>query len=171
MVDFQPADLYGLFSDVYSSSQGMSETLEDKFPDLASFRKDLAVLYGLPGAVALVVEIAQKPVAYVIIRPRKQSRLRHTADLSMGVAHAVRGQGLGGAALRAGLERAFAAPELEIVYLMVRSDNTPAIRLYERAGFETLALLNRDTKIGDSYSDGLLMRTFVDGQPGWRTAW
>jgi ribosomal protein S18 acetylase RimI-like enzyme len=46
---------------------------------------------------------------------------------------------------------------------MVRSDNDPAIRLYRNAGFEQLAVLDRDTKIGDSYRDGILMRKFVRG--------
>ena len=44
---------------------------------------------------------------------------------------------------------------------MVRSDNEAAIRLYRHAGFEQLAVLDRDTKIGDSYRDGILMRKFV----------
>jgi len=159
---YSPADLYTLFQDVYSSSEGMSETLEDKYPCLNDFEEDIVALQSLPGAIALAVEIVQEPVAYLTIRPRKQSRLRHTADLNMGVAHAARGQGLGGLVLQAGLKRASASPELEIIYLMVRSDNTPAIRLYEKMGFETLAILSRDTKIAASYFDGLLMRKFVD---------
>jgi ribosomal protein S18 acetylase RimI-like enzyme len=159
---YSPAELYGLFKDVYSSSGEMSETLEEKYPDLASFENDLAVLQSIPGAIALVAEIAHKPVAYVTIRPRRQSRLRHTADLNMGVAHIARGQGTGEFVLRAGLEQAFSSSELEIVYLMVRSDNAPAIRLYKKAGFETMTVLHRDTKIADSYFDGILMRKFVD---------
>lgn len=42
-------------------------------------------------------------------------------------------------------------------------DNAPAIRLYRRAGFETLAVLKRDTRIADRHYDGLLMRRFVRG--------
>jgi len=160
---YSPADLYSLFRDVYSSSDGMSETLEEKYPCLNAFEKDIVVLQSLPGAIALAIEIAQAPVAYLTIRPRQQSRLRHTADLNMGVAHATRGQGLGGLVLQSGLERACDSTELEIIYLMVRSDNIPAIGLYKKTGFETLAILSRDTKIATTYYDGLLMRKFVDG--------
>ena len=159
---YSSSALYGLFELVYSSAQTMSETMEEKYPDLASFEKDLAALQNLPGAVALVAEIDEKPVAYLIIKPRKQSRLRHTADLSMGVADSARGQGMGKLILQAGIERATALPELEIVYLMVRADNAPAIRLYEGMGFATMATLNRDTKVGTDYFDGILMRRFVD---------
>ncbi|HDS44522.1 MAG TPA: N-acetyltransferase [Methanomicrobia archaeon] len=63
--------------------------------------------------------------------------------------------------LQAALERASASAELEILYLMVRADNEPAIRLYKKMGFEVVAILSRDTRIGDAYFDGLLMRTFV----------
>jgi len=44
---------------------------------------------------------------------------------------------------------------------MVRLDNAPAVCLYKKMGFEELAVLSRDTKIGDAYFDGLLMRKFV----------
>lgn len=159
---YSSAALYGLFKDVYSSSAGMSETQEEKYPSISAFDEDLVALQNLPGAIALAAEIGQKPVAYLTIRPRRPSRLRHTADLNMGVAHAARGQGLGEAILEAGLARAAASPELEIIYLMVRSDNAPAISLYRRMGFETLTILSRDTKIGASYFDGMLMRRFVN---------
>ncbi|MGC9445332.1 MAG: GNAT family N-acetyltransferase [Candidatus Methanospirareceae archaeon] len=158
---FAVAELYALYRDVYASSEGMSETLEDKYPCLDDFTADVVALERLPGAIALAVEIAGRPVAYLIIRPRRQARLRHTADLNMGVAQAVRGQGLGRLILQAALERASASAELEILYLMVRADNEPAIRLYKKMGFEEVAILSRDTKIGDAYFDGLLMRTFV----------
>jgi RimJ/RimL family protein N-acetyltransferase len=63
--------------------------------------------------------------------------------------------------LQAALDRVAVEPAIEIVYLMVRSDNEAAVRLYLNAGFEQLAVLDRDTKIGDSYCDGILMRKFV----------
>ncbi len=156
------ADLYALYQDVYSSSEGMSETLEDKYPCLDDFEEDLVALKRLPGAIALAVEVAGRSVAYLTIRPRRQSRLRHTADINMGVAHSARGQGLGNLVLQAGLKHASASSELEILYHMVRSDNAPAVCLYKKMGFEELAVLSRDTKIGDAYFDGLLMRKFVE---------
>ena len=162
ILHFPPDELHALFADVYSSSEGMSERLEEKYADPVSLHNDLIDLCNTPGAVALAIEKANRPVAYLTIRPRRQSRLRHTADLNMGVAKAGRGQGLGEVLLTAGLAQATASPVLEIVYLMVRTDNIPAIALYRKMGFETLAILERDTKIDAAYFDGMLMRRFVD---------
>ena len=154
-------DLYGLFQEIYSSSDGMSELLEDKYPDIRRLEEDVEALYRLPGAVALIVEVDGKPAGYLIIRPRTQARLRHTAELSMGVAPVARGRRLGSLMLRAAFDRVAAESAIEIVYLMVRADNEAAIRLYRNAGFEQLAVLDRDTKVDDSYRDGVLMRKFV----------
>jgi ribosomal protein S18 acetylase RimI-like enzyme len=158
---YSAVELYGLFQEIYASSDGMSELLEDKYPDTRRLEEDVEALYRLPGAVSLVVEVDGKPAGYLIIRPRAQARLRHTAELSMGVAPAARGRRLGSLMLQAALDRVAAEPAIEIVYLMVRSDNEAAIRLYRNAGFEQLAVLDRDTKIGDSYRNGILMRKFV----------
>ena len=69
----------------------------------------------------------------------------------MGIACDARGRGLGERVLRAALEEVRAASVIEIVYLMVRADSTPAIRLYGEAGFASLAVLKSDTRIGDAY--------------------
>ncbi len=165
--DFQscsPQNLYTLFQNVYTTSDGMSENLDEKYLHFHGFEEEIVRLQSLPGAVMLVAEIEEKPAAYLIIRPRKPARLKHTADLNMGVAHSDRGQGIGGLILQAGLEKA-ALTGLEIIYLMVRSDNVPAINLYKRMGFEIVTVLHRDLKIDGRYFDGLLMRRFLMKTP------
>jgi ribosomal protein S18 acetylase RimI-like enzyme len=57
-------------------------------------------------------------------------------ELSMGVAAAFRGRGVGGALLEALLERAI-AEGVGALSLSVE-DGNPAVRLYERHGFERL---------------------------------
>jgi hypothetical protein len=42
---FAYADLYALYKDVYSTSEGMSETLDDKYPCLEDFIEDLVAAY------------------------------------------------------------------------------------------------------------------------------
>jgi len=162
---FAPLDLYDLYRDIYSFSEAMSETLEEKYPCLEDFSRDLADLGSQPGAIAIAAEAGEctgrRLAAFLTIRPRRQSRLQHTADMSMGVSSGFRGQGIGSLILQAGLKQASISGQTEIVYLMVRADNEPAIHLYRRMGFEELAALKRDTKIGEKYFDGLLMRRFL----------
>ena len=138
----------------------MSETFAEKFASFDAFESDVAARKGGAG-IALVAASDDELLAYATITPRRPSRLRHTAELNMGVATKARGQGLGEMVVRAALERALASPTIEIVYLTVRSDNAAALRLYHKVGFETLARLERDTKVGDQYFDGVLMRRWM----------
>ena len=159
--DYALPELFRLISDVYTTSDGMSETLEDKYPNLESLEQDIADLLSRPGAIAVIADIDNEPLGYLIIKPREQTKLRHTADLNMGVHHKARSRGLGKLMLEEALRRAQESPELEILYLMVRTDNVPAINLYKDFGFQTLTVLEYDTKIGTHYYNGLLMRKFV----------
>lgn len=151
-------DFLALMRDVYTTSDTMCETLDEKYPDLAAFRADLASWRGDPANCCVVAWLAGQPAAYALIRPRRAARLRHTAELSMGVAAFARGQGVGRRVLDAVLAQADASATIEIVYLTVRNDNAAAVRLYTAVGFTPLALLERDTRIGADYFDGLLMR-------------
>jgi ribosomal protein S18 acetylase RimI-like enzyme len=153
--------LYGLVADVYTTSEGMSETLEDRYPTLASFAIETEAFLSVAGAIALVAEIDRQPKAYITIKPKAQSRLKHTAELNMGVHSSARGNGIGKRLVGEALRRAEESDLLEIVYLFVRADNQPGVRLYEKAGFERLTVLSCDTKIGNDYYDAVLMRKFV----------
>jgi ribosomal protein S18 acetylase RimI-like enzyme len=97
----------------------------------------------------------------------------------MGLAPGAQGQGLGTQLLQLTLERVRAENRalqlkakaeassgghqgIEIVYLMVREDNRPAISLYRKVGFEQVAVLHKDTKISNNlYYDGIMMRLFM----------
>jgi ribosomal protein S18 acetylase RimI-like enzyme len=158
--DYPLTEVFNLITDVYSTSDGMSETLEDKYPNIESLEQDITDLLSRPGAIALIAGIDEEPLGYLIIKPREQTKLRHTADLNMGVHHTARSRGLGKLMLEEALRRAAESAKLEILYLMVRTDNVPAINLYKDYGFETLTVLEYDTKIGTSYYNGLLMRRF-----------
>lgn len=153
--------LYALLADVYATSDHMSDDFVTRYPDEAALAGELAAVLARPGGLVLVAGPAAMPDAYVIVEPRPQARLRHTADLSMGVRSAARGRGIGHALIHAALEKLAAAGIVEIVYLMVRADHSAARQLYASAGFECLATLERDTRIGDRYCDGVLMRRFV----------
>jgi len=159
--DFDISKIFGLVSDAYTTSDWMSETLEEKFPTPESFEQYVGELSARPGSIALVAEIKGELCGYLTIMPRYQAKLRHTSDLNMGVHHAFRGKGVGRSLLDEALRRSRTEGILEIIYLMVRSDNSSAIRLYENTGFDHLALLKNDIKTPKGYYDGHLMRKFV----------
>lgn len=159
--DLNTSKIYVLICDVYTTSDRMSETLEEKFPTLESFEQYINELSKRPGNLALVAETGGEPCGYLTIMPRYQAKLSHTSELNMGVHHAVRGKGIGKALLKEALQRSGTTGIIEIIYLMVRSDNTPAIGLYEDMGFDHLALLEKDIKTPECYYDGHLMRKFV----------
>lgn len=66
-----------------------------------------------------------------------------------------RGTGLGRSLVARVLEHA--RQTVEEVRLTVVATNTPAVRLYERAGFERYGLERRALKVGDHYHDDVLM--------------
>ena len=160
--DLDIAKIYTLVGDIYATSDYMSETLMEKFPTLDSFARYIKELSSRPGAMALVAEMKGELCGYLTIMPRYQAKLRHTSELNMGVRSSARGQGIGKLLLKEALRRARESGVLEIIYLMVRVDNTPAIRLYKNMGFDHVAVLKNDTKTRERYYDGYLMRKFVN---------
>jgi putative acetyltransferase len=153
--------LFELVRDVYSTSNHMSESFDEKYPAPSVLATEIAGLAERSGGLVLVAERERRPQGYLTIEPRIQARLRHTADLHMGVHAAARGQGIGKRLLEDAIARVAEAQIVEIVYLMVRADNLPALGLYERSGFDRVATLPRDTKADGRYYDGVLMRRTV----------
>jgi ribosomal protein S18 acetylase RimI-like enzyme len=155
------AALQELIRDLYETSDYMSEDFTDKYPTTEALRADFAQLLALPGAVLLVAAEDGALLGYVVVQPRHQAKLRHTAELHMGVHSRARGRGIGRQLLEAALRTLRAQPVIERVYLLVRADNTAGIALYARCGFTPLTVLANDTKIGRRYYDGMLMRCVI----------
>ena len=154
--DFPTGDLYNLIESIYASSDYFSEAFADRYPSPGALTDELASPSGEMFWVAVLGDI---PVGYIQIVRQSPQRLRHTAFLNMGVTERARGKGVGKRMLEGGVERV--KGDVEILYLMVRRDNERAVRLYESAGFETISVLERDTKIEGRYYDGVLMRRFL----------
>jgi ribosomal protein S18 acetylase RimI-like enzyme len=159
--DLDIYDLYDLLKNIYSASGTMSESFDEKFPHEAACRNYFQELSSLPGAIAVFAEAEGQLAGFLTIRPRHQANIRHTAELNMGVHSGFRGRGIGKYLMQEALMKAENTATIEIIYLMVREDNIPAIRLYTHFGFEKLAILEKDTKIEDIYYNGILMRRFV----------
>lgn len=157
--DFAAA--YQLIKEIYASTEMMCQPFSEKYADTDSFESEVAGYQASEGAIFLVAENTEGLVGYVTVKPVSAQKLAHTAYLNMGVSEAARAQSVGRELLSAALERTERGGVVEILYLNVRADNVPAVKLYESARFETIAVLTRDTKIGEKYYDGLLMRRFI----------
>ena len=155
------SDIYRLIRSVYESSDTFCASFEEIYPSEQELKSFLDALESKRGSLFLVAEDQGQLLGYLFVEPRSQSKLRHTADLNMGVSPNAQGKGIGYGLLEAALEQASKDGVVEILYLMVRADNEPAIRLYKKHGFEKLLVLDQDTKIGMNYFDGLLMRKFI----------
>lgn len=150
--------VFDLIQSVYRSADTFAADFAQEYPSLEALRERIGDIRKRPGSLFLVVREGGELLGYLFIVPRMAAKLRHTADLNMGICAEARGRGLGGALCNAALSQLRRDRIVEIVYLMVRADNAPAIRLYKNHGFEELALLKQDTKIAERYYDGVLMR-------------
>jgi ribosomal protein S18 acetylase RimI-like enzyme len=124
-------------------------------PPLARMRR--FVSNGLANGMAQFVALdGERVVGWCDVNPKAHVTLRHSGVLGMGVAATHRGRGIGSRLLATTLEAAVARG-LTRIELIVRADNTAAIALYERHGFEPEGRL-RDYLIVDGVShDALLM--------------
>ncbi len=102
----------------------------------------------------LVAEVEGRVVGSIVLICGK-GRRRHTASIGMGVHDDFQGRGIGTALMKAVLDIADNWLDLKRVELTVYTDNAPAIRLYEKAGFAVegthRAYAVRDGELVDSY--------------------
>ncbi len=159
--DFETNELYAIFRHIYITSDLMSDDFDRKFRDMAQFRNFYIQILRQPGSFLHVALLDEKPAGYLVLEANPAAKLNHTAWLTMGTAERFRRQGIGIQLVETAIERAKDEGKIEIIYLMVRADNTAAVQLYKRTGFDQLARLEKDTKIGADYYDGLLMRRWV----------
>ena len=153
--------VFNLIKSVYESTDTFAANFEQEHASVNDLSCYLDTIKLQHGSLFLVAQKEKHLQGYILIKPRTQRKLQHTADLNMGVLETEQGKGLGNKLLNTALNQLKNERIIEILYLMVRSDNLHAIRLYEKNGFDKLAILSRDTKIESQYFDGILMRKFV----------
>lgn len=101
-------------------------------------------------------EAGGQVVGWADVLPEWAQALAHTGSLGMGLLPAWRGQGLGARLLQACVDKAW-AKGLTRIELSARADNTRAIRLYERLGFQHEGLKRRGMCFDGVYHDTVSM--------------
>ena len=88
---------------------------------------------------------------------REKGHKRHLAQFGIMIHPAYQGQGLGQALSKFVLKHALAKADFEQVFLHVFANNKPAVRVYEKLGFKTIATRPRFYKEDGEYSDDAYM--------------
>jgi RimJ/RimL family protein N-acetyltransferase len=107
-------------------------------------------------SVLLLGLLGEEIVSIGNIMGEEKARLAHNASLGISVAKAYWHQGIGTLMMQE-LVRFAEAVGIRNLFLKVRSDNTHAVRLYEKFGFTTIALIPEEMLINGKYCDNLLM--------------
>ena len=141
--------------EIFNCAKVFAGTLQLPYPSREQWRERLAKRGD--GTHWLLAVVSGQVVGMLGLHtfPEKPRR-RHVGTIGMGVHDDWQGRGIGTALLRAALELADNWLNLSRLELEVYTDNEPAIRLYERCGFEREGTLRqhafRDGRYVDSYA-------------------
>lgn len=136
-------------------------------------REDALIRHNeIQSRVFFVATVADDVVGWAHVESPRFEKLRHTAELTLGVLEDYRRHGIGSHLLSRGLEWA-AANGYEKVYNSLPATNTLAVEFLEANGFETEAVRSAHYRIGDDYVDEVMMARRLsdpgpvfDGDPG-----
>ena len=107
--------------------------------------------------IMLVALDGEKIVGNGIIECERVKRYSHRSTLSITVLRDYWGQGIGSQLMQRMID--FSKEHgIDVVSLEVRADNSRAIALYEKFGFELIGTYKRFFKIDDRFYDALLMQ-------------
>ena len=150
------ADDCSALYDMFTCPKVYAGTLQLPYPSREQWRRRLAEagddLYNIVAVVGDRV-IGMFSLHTFPARPRR----RHAGSIGMSVHDDWQGKGVGTALMRAGIDLADNWFNLTRLELEVYADNEPAVRLYERFGFEREGLLRQHAYRDGRYVDSLVM--------------
>lgn len=150
------ADDYSALYDMFTCPKVYAGTLQLPYPSREQWRRRLAESgddhYNLV-AVAGDRVVGMFSLQTFPARPRR----RHAGSIGMSVHDDWQGKGVGTALMRAGVDLSDNWFNLTRLELEVYADNEPAVRLYERFGFEREGLLRQHAYRDGRYVDAIMM--------------
>lgn len=134
--------------EIFSSPKVFAGTLQLPYPSIEHWRQRLAAPGD--GIYYLVAVVGDRVVGMLSVQTfPNRPRRRHVGAIGMCVHDEWQGKGIGMALMEAGIDLADNWLNLIRLELEVYTDNEPAIRLYERCGFEREGTLR-----GHAFRDG-----------------
>lgn len=150
----EPAD-YLAIQAIHSQPKVVWGTLQMPFPSAEVWHKRLAEQP--ENRIGLSACVNDRLLGTLSLEILGRFRRRHVGELGMAVHDAWHGRGVGSALLRAALDLADRWLNLSRIELTVYTDNGPAIRLYEKHGFEVEGTLRRYSFRDGKYADAHVM--------------
>ena len=160
-----PDDAAG-FAQLFSDPQVIHGTLQLPMPSADQWRRRLETSCLDPQQFQIVALADGVLIASAGLHPITQSlRTRHVMSLGMGVARAWWGKGVGSELMRRLLDWADNWAGILRVELGVYTDNTRAIALYEKFGFEREGVQRALALRDGTYVDSMMMARLHPRQP------
>jgi L-phenylalanine/L-methionine N-acetyltransferase len=152
----EPDDCSALY-EMFRSPKVYEGTLQLPYPSREQWRKRIT---DTDSCYSLVAASGEHVIGMLTIDtfPHKPRR-RHVGIIGISVTDTWQGKGVGNALMQAGVDLADKWLNLTRLELEVYADNEPAIRLYERFGFEHEGRLRQH-----AFRDGLLVDSIVMGR-------
>lgn len=151
---FEPEDV-GDLTELLNQPQAVWGTLQLPYVSIDARRRRQAAREA--GGVQLAAVIEGRMIGWVDLRPERNPRRAHAASFGMAIHDAYAGRGAGGALMTALLDIADRWMGFRRLELIVFADNSRAIALYERFGFEHEGLMRAHSLRDGAYVDGLAM--------------
>jgi len=92
----------------------------------------------------------------------QRERISHQGNLALAVLKEFWGIGVGSCMMSELINFAKNSNKIEVLHLGVRADNTNAIALYKKFGFEEIGLYRKFAKIDGIYYDDFLMNLYLE---------
>lgn len=122
------------------------------------FKDKIGQLSDHPRGVYLIAELDKSVIAHALLDPMPFAATQHVALLTTAVHSGHQGNGVGQKLTMHLIEWARSRSMLEKIELHVRSNNTPAMALYKKIGFQEEGRRLRRVKLADDqYLDDILM--------------
>ncbi|MEI7792849.1 MAG: GNAT family protein [Candidatus Berkelbacteria bacterium] len=92
----------------------------------------------------------------------EKTKLKHISNIyGVYLRESYRGRGIGKAMLEIMINEAKKAPGVAKISLSVNTEQLPAVRSYEKAGFKNIGKVEREMKVGNKYYDEYIMEMLL----------